>query len=476
MANPANSNNISINSKKRQQCLVFVLYVAVFLQVFGFKEYGMFSRNTNTRKQIRGAKSTTSKVTSIPLLSEDGDDDEINKRTAEQQQQQKKSSSSSFSSFLVNIPPSTFFILLALQCGFQPVAIKLFMPTEIVRSTAVLAQEGVKLVISILFLITSNQWTEVTQGWTLQTAFIAAGVPAGLYVIQNYANVMATQTLPPVVFIVLNQTKTLSTAFCCFLIVGQKQSPLQILALFLVACAALIIQKVIPLDPCQQKLKDGDKSNNPSDDKRLEAISEEGDNQNHDTEWKKPLMDSNGDEEVTSQSKNDKQSNDSNNEEAIRAKRHQFQWGVMPALLGSFLSGLAGTLAQRTLQQSGRSPHLFNSELALFSSSFLVGSLLAGSPDYHKMKSTGCNFFHGWTWKTWIPIASNAMGAILVGLVTKYQGAVVKGFAMIFGMAISGVLQQIYFANTKEGGVTLEQIVGGSLGALSLWMHISYQP
>jgi hypothetical protein len=112
-------------------------------------------------------------------------------------------------------------------------------------------------------------------------------------------------------------------------------------------------------------------------------------------------------------------------------------------------------------------------ELASFSATFLFLSLAAGSPDCQKIKENGVG--QGWTWKTYVPIIGNGFGGILVGLVTKYQGAVVKSFAMIFGMVISGVLQQLLLAK-KGGGVTREQIAGAIFGALSLYLHASYPP
>jgi UDP-sugar transporter A1/2/3 len=364
-----------------------------------------------------------------------------------------KNSADDKSTGTFSVPPTVFFILLSIQCGCQPVLTKLFMPTTIVRSTAVLGQEGVKFVISMAYLASSNDWSAVAQGWTLEAAFVAAGVPSGLYVIQNYLNVMATQTLPPVTFIVLNQMKTLSTALCCFLFVGQRQSPLQILALMCLIAATLVIQKIVPLR-CQNA------SESVTESKPSKPINS-GDDTKADND-REPLQK----EEVSSEETLKK--SDAKDEAA-----RQLMWGVVPALCASFLSGLAGTFAQKALQESGRSPHLFNSELAVFSSSYLVASMALGSPDCQKMKASGVS--RGWTWKTWIPIVTNAVGGILVGLVTKYQGAVVKGFATIFGMAISGALQQTLFAKTG-GGITREQVVGGCLGGLSLWMHISFQP
>jgi len=110
-------------------------------------------------------------------------------------------------------------------------------------------------------------------------------------------------------------------------------------------------------------------------------------------------------------------------------------------------------------------------ELAVFSSMFLIMSLMAGSPDGQKIREGGAS--QGWTWKTWVPIVSNSLGGILVGMVTKYQGAVVKSFCMIFGMVLSGILQELILGG-KGGGLTTEQLAGGSLGALSLYLHASH--
>ena len=148
-------------------------------------------------------------------------------------------------------------------------------------------------------------------------------------------------------------------------------------------------------------------------------------------------------------------------------------FGVLPALLASFVSGLAGTLSQKTLQKHERSPHVFNAELAVLSSCFVLISLAAGSPDRKRISKDGV--FQGWTWKTCIPPVTNALGGILVGLVTKYQGAVLKGFSSIFGIFISGVLQQLFLARKGEG-VTVEQFCGGLIGSFSMWLHVTHPP
>ena len=133
---------------------------------------------------------------------------------------------------------------------------------------------------------------------------------------------------------------------------------------------------------------------------------------------------------------------------------------------------LAGAITQKHLQQLDRNPFLFTMELSAFSTLLLLASSLLGFSDA-KSRARKFKISHGWTWKTWIPVVTNASGGILVGLVTKHAGAVRKGFALIFGMLLSGVIQNYFWS---EGGrVTNEQIVGGVLAAFSLWMHSTFR-
>jgi UDP-sugar transporter A1/2/3 len=236
---------------------------------------------------------------------------------------------------------------------------------------------------------------------------------------------MAYQNLPPITFNVLNQTKTLSAALCCFLILGRAQSPLQIVSLFLLLLSALVIEKVVPLQKYSK--------NNVTT-----AVVTKGDT-TPTTETVITTVD----------------------------RRSEIISGVIPLLLASFLSGLAGALSQKSLQNMGRDSYLFTMELSAASLLFLTSSLLISSPDGKRIRQDG--FFFGWTKQTWIPVITNALGGIIVGLVTKYSGSVRKGFALIFGLLLSGILQ------SKAGeGVEKEQVVGGILAAVSLWMYSNF--
>jgi drug/metabolite transporter (DMT)-like permease len=147
--------------------------------------------------------------------------------------------------------PNVYLLLLALQFACQPLLTKAFTPPNIVRSTVVMAQDVMKILLSCIILLLTGSWGASIQRWTLTGALLGAGIPSLLYVIQNYCTLLAYQNLPPITFNVLNQTKTLSAALCCFLIMGTRQSSLQVLSLLLLLTSALVIEKVIPLFPWQ---------------------------------------------------------------------------------------------------------------------------------------------------------------------------------------------------------------------------------
>jgi len=255
--------------------------------------------------------------------------------------------------------------------------------------------------------------------WKFSTTIKIAGIPAFLYLIQNLSSLLAYQNLQPLTFNVLNQTKTLSAALCCYFVMGRKQSKKQVGSLFLLLGSALVMEKIVPLPFLSVGTAGG---------------------------------------------------------AAASLTMSTLHWthGVAPILLASFISGLAGALCQKNLQSAsgcgksgGRNPFLFSMEMNFFSMCILLTSMLV-SNDGKYIVANG--FFHNWTPKTIIPVITNALGGIIVGLVTKYAGSVKKGFALIFGILISGILQ----AAGSGGGVQIEQIIGGVMAALSLWIHTAF--
>ncbi|KAJ1490196.1 hypothetical protein T484DRAFT_1777724 [Baffinella frigidus] len=125
--------------------------------------------------------------------------------------------------------------LLALQFGVHPILVREFVSSDVHVSSTVLLQEAVKLCLSIgLFLLDSSAnhrsiWKSLTLKESLEFAF----VPAILYALQNLLIQSGVHHVPFITFNLLNQTKIIATAGCLFLLMGQRQSPLQILALTL---------------------------------------------------------------------------------------------------------------------------------------------------------------------------------------------------------------------------------------------------
>lgn len=167
-------------------------------------------------------------------------------------------------------------------------------------------------------------------------------------------------------FNVLNQTKTLSAAVFCFLLLGIKQSFLQIFALWLLLAASVMLS------------------------------------------MKKQLIVS---------------VYDSNN----------YRIGIILVCFASILSGISTALTQKALcdKENKRNTLFFSAELAAWGIFFLM------IYDGNVVIKNG--FFNEWTIKTFIPVVTNSLGGIIVGLVTKYGGSSVKGFALIVGLVITAI-------------------------------------
>jgi UDP-sugar transporter A1/2/3 len=192
-----------------------------------------------------------------------------------------------------------------------------------------------------------------------------AGIPAAIYTVQNLASLLAYQNLEALTFNVLNQTKTLSAALCCYLVMGKRQTKIQSLSLIMLLVSALVIEKVVSFGSIVSLLGNG---------------------------------------------------------VAIMSKGRRFTHGVLPCLFASFLSGLAGALTQKNLQGVTKAPsvdgikpkpinpYLFSMELTVASVLVLTTSLFF-SQDGKQIGQHG--FFHLWTPKTMIPILTNSFGGIL---------------------------------------------------------------
>ena len=266
---------------------------------------------------------------------------------------------------------------------------------------------------------------------------------------------MAYQNLEALTFNVLNQTKILSAALSCYFVMGKRQSKMQVLSLGLLILSTLVIERILHpsafisfMSICGRDTGFGVQNSLKEVTSIINSLSS---------------MASGAGKRVTH--------------------------GVIPLLVASLISGLAGALTQLNLQGGAshkpiwgrtrstksyskttsrppRNAYLFSMEMNIASVFLLLASLLCSSDGRTILRSG--SFFSEWTPQTFIPVITNAIGGILVGLVTKHAGSVQKGFALIFGLLLSGIFQ------AGGTGIRTEQVVGGALAAMSLWMHTVY--
>lgn len=262
---------------------------------------------------------------------------------------------------------------------------------------------------------------------------------------------MAYQNLEALTFNVLNQTKILSAALSCYFVMGKRQSKMQVISLCVLILSTLVIEQIL----------------HPGAFVSLVSLG------------------GSGAFGLGSALKGVTGAFSSLSSIASGAGR-RVTHGIIPILVASLISGMAGALTQKNLQGSQgsasvwakkrsakaeRSPasrpprnaYLFSMEMNIASVILLLVSLMLSSDGRSIIRSR--SFFSNWTPETFIPVITNSIGGILVGLVTKHAGSVRKGFALIFGLLLSGIFQ------AGGAGIRTHQIVGGMLAAVSLWMH-----
>ncbi|CAK9163245.1 unnamed protein product [Ilex paraguariensis] len=116
-------------------------------------------------------------------------------------------------------------------------------------------------------------------------------------------------------------------------------------------------------------------------------------------------------------------------------------YGIIPVLVASVLSGLASALCQWASQVKKRASYLMTVEMSIVGTLCLLASTYK-SPDGEAIRQHG--FFYGWTPLTLVPVMINAVGGILVGLVTSYAGGVRKGFVIVSALLVTALLQFIF--------------------------------
>lgn len=135
-------------------------------------------------------------------------------------------------------------LLLTVQVGVQPVLMGWYASEARDVRLRVGVVEFLKLLLALVPLsLTRGEAGLVNQlkTWKLRAAMATTVLPALIYVLQNLLNHAAVVALDGVTFNVLNQTKIIWTALLVYLLLGTRQSPLQIVALGLLCVAAVLM-------------------------------------------------------------------------------------------------------------------------------------------------------------------------------------------------------------------------------------------
>lgn len=261
---------------------------------------------------------------------------------------------------------------LALQFASQPLLTRWFVSSHCIKSSVVFMCEMSKLLTCILILALTGE----LRGWKPKEAIWAAG-PAVTYTVQNILTQTAYQNLDGMTFNVINQSKVLFNALFVFLIIGDGQSGLQMVALLLIFAASVLVSV--------------------------------------------------GDATAAAGSQD-------------RGVEEDVLWGVTCCALGTVLSGLGAAVSELVLVGRKKHTLVFSAELSALSMvSLLVNLALNLNGDGALMVSRG--FFSEWTWVTLAPVLSNSLGGLAVGMVTKLAGSVRKGIALTIGLVLSAVLR-----------------------------------
>ncbi|KAF9131040.1 hypothetical protein BGW39_002351 [Mortierella sp. 14UC] len=237
-------------------------------------------------------------------------------------------------------------------------------------------------------------------------------VPSGLYALQNNLLYVALSNLEAATFQVTYQMKILSTAVFSVMMLNRRLTRQKWFALCLLMVGVTLVQlqnvgsKVSPV---------------VVDSKEEEEMSEgllEG-----------TMGDELGDSGITGELV----------DEETGPVQNPFI-GLVAVLTSCVSSGFAGCYFEKILKGAEADMWVRNIQLGLSGALF---SFLAMFYDRQRIFEGG--LFQGYTAMTWIVVANQALGGLLVAIVVKYADNILKGFATSLSIIISGIISVYFF-------------------------------
>ncbi|CAO3700968.1 unnamed protein product [Rhizopus stolonifer] len=220
-------------------------------------------------------------------------------------------------------------------------------------------------------------------------------IPSGLYALQNNLLYVALSNLEAATFQVTYQMKIMSTAMFSVVLLGRSLSRDKWLALLLLMIGVTLVQS--------------------------QSI-----NNSHSTSA------------TTAPSAVD---------EILMAPQNPLI-GLIAVITSCVSSGFAGCYFEKILKTSDTSMWVRNIQLGISGALFSLVGMLAY--DLQPIKEGG--LLQGYDWLTWVVVANQALGGLLVAIVVKYADNILKGFATSLSIIVSGIIS-IYLFNFQPSGV-----------------------
>jgi UDP-sugar transporter A1/2/3 len=132
--------------------------------------------------------------------------------------------------------------------------------------------------------------------------------------------------------------------------------------------------------------------------------------------------------------------------------------GVCAMLVACVCSSFAGVFFEMMLKRSSSSLWLRNIQLGVFATAIAALTVLFQQDDL--MSTHG--FFHGFGALTWIVVASNAFGGLLVAVTIKYADNILRGFAQALALIVGslGSLVLFEFSFTRDFVIGVVLVIG----------------
>lgn len=298
------------------------------------------------------------------------------------------------------------------------------------KTVAVFFNEIVKFFTSLIlfFLLTGNNKKAFClikkHFFTNFLDTLKVGIPAFIYVIQNFLLYVAVENLDAGTYMVTYQLKILTTAIFTVLILKRKLSIQQWISLIVLIFGVAIVQ--ISANKNKQQLINNNNLNTTT------II-----NLNNLTNF---VLNNTNKEILTNISSPSSPSSSS-------LPHHQHIQnpfiGFISIIIACILSGFAGIYLEKILKSNDVSIWLRNTQLAFLS--IPIGLFVIWVNDSEKVRIKG--FMQGFDLIVWMAVLLQALGGLVVAIVIKYADNILKAFGTSVSIVVATIASILLFSN-----------------------------